>query len=123
MQDEGLSAVVETASFENFPDQEPLPAVFATTTIKEEIAADERDFAMHIESHSRVSTAASLLNAVMRPKRPTQLWLDRALETMVLKFDSGDAQTQPVHAKPSAVKCTEFGKVRTGVLTSTALAQ
>lgn len=94
-----------------------MSAVVATTTIKEEIAADERDFAMHIESHSRVSTAASLLDAVMRPKRHNQLWLDRALETMVLRFDSADAQRQLVPAKASIVKCTESGKVCKCILT------
>jgi hypothetical protein len=81
----------------------------------EEFAADEREFAMHIQAHARGSPRPGLLKAMFEPPKPSQLWLERLLEGFLLRVD------RPVALKPAAkgpideragYDCQDRGQVR-----------
>jgi hypothetical protein len=90
---------------------DPLQAVIATTTITEEMAADEREYAMHIQTRGRVSSPQSLFGTLLSPPRSNQFWLDRVLETLFFKLDSPEVQSPLARLPAPQFNCTDTQQV------------
>eukprot|EP00884_Botryococcus_braunii_P000625 jgi/Botrbrau1/10563/Bobra.0343s0011.1 len=99
---------------------EPQHGVVETATIEEEVAADEREFAMHIQTHGKISSPRLVLNTLVSPPRPKELWLDRVLETIFVKIDSERAQRPSILRQEPFLNCTDAQQV---TLTATHLEQ
>lgn len=90
---------------------EPLQTVIGTTTTTEEVAADEREFALHIQTHGKISSSQSVFNTLLSPPRPKELWLDRVLETIFVKLDSENAPRRPTQRQEPSLNCTGIQQV------------